>query len=181
MRLCIAQTSYTVHSAMTAERIVIPIIDIGVYVLYSGELAVYVGYSSEGPYARIASAMRSFGTKYEITSIAFHLCADKPEATALETKLINQLKPAENGQRRHPRPRTTEYGSAIRLARVAAGLTLAELGRSCGYSGAQISRLERGIAPLTNVPQLRLLSRVLGIPPQTLGLADIDGLPTKNS
>lgn len=159
---------------MSMERIVIPIIDIGVYVLYSGERVAYVGYSAEGPYARIASAIRSFGKKYEITSIDFHPCADKSEATALETSLINQLKPAENGQRRRPRTRTTEYGSAIRLARVAAGLTLAELGRSCGYSAAQISRLERGIAPLTNVPQLRLLSRVLEIPPQELGLAEIE-------
>jgi Helix-turn-helix domain len=152
------------------EPINLPIIDIGVYILYSSELVVYVGYSSEGPYSRIASALRSFGKKYSITSIEFRRCADKSEAIALESSLISLLKPAENGRKR-ARPRTSEQGTVVRLARQAAGLTLAELGRSCGYSAAQVSRYERGITPLTDVAQLRIFSQVLGIPPQKLGLA----------
>jgi Helix-turn-helix domain len=156
---------------MAEKPITLPVIATGVYVLYSNDIVVYVGYSLEGPYARIASALRSFGKKHGVTSMEFYPCIDKAEATSLETALINKLHPAENGQRRGGKSRTSEYGAIIRIARLTAGLTLAELGKSCGYSGAQISRYERGVAPLTDLAQLRLFSRVLDIPPQQLGLA----------
>ena len=54
----------------------------------------------------------------------------------------------------HPvRPVSTgrEPGAIVRSARKAEGLTLAELGRRTGYSAAQVSRLERGIAPLQSM------------------------------
>ena len=58
----------------------------------------------------------------------------------------------------------------MRSARLAAGLTLAELGERTGYSAAQISRLERGLAPLTDVSVLRLFATALAISPQVSGL-----------
>jgi transcriptional regulator with XRE-family HTH domain len=61
-------------------------------------------------------------------------------------------------------------GTIIRAARRRAGLTLADLGRRCGYSASQISRYERGIQPLTNITVLRRFANVLAIPPGALGL-----------
>ena len=55
-------------------------------------------------------------------------------------------------------------------SRPAAGLTLAELGRRCGYSASQVSRYERGVQPLTDITLLRRFSQVLAIPPQAFGL-----------
>ena len=52
-----------------------------------------------------------------------------------------------------------EAGAIVRAARLAAGLTLAELGRRCGYSASQVSRYERGVQPLTDITLLRRLSR----------------------
>jgi transcriptional regulator with XRE-family HTH domain len=63
-----------------------------------------------------------------------------------------------------------EAGAIVRSTRKAKGLTLAELGERTGYSAAQVSRLERGIAPLTNVAVLRLFADALAIPPQVFGL-----------
>jgi transcriptional regulator with XRE-family HTH domain len=65
-------------------------------------------------------------------------------------------------------------GGIIRAARQRAGLTLAELGRRCGYSASQISRYERGIQPLTDITVLRLFAKALHIPPQAFGLAQAD-------
>ena len=42
-------------------------------------------------------------------------------------------------------------GAIVRSARRSKGLTLAQLGQKVGYSAAQVSRYERGIAPLTDV------------------------------
>lgn len=50
-------------------------------------------------------------------------------------------------------------------------MTLAQLGDLTGYSAAQISRLERGRSPMTDVAVLRRFAHALDIPPQDLGLA----------
>ncbi|GII22713.1 helix-turn-helix domain-containing protein [Planosporangium mesophilum] len=62
-------------------------------------------------------------------------------------------------------------GAILRQVRVARGLTQAELGALCGYSASQISRLESGRQPLTDVDVLRRFAGVLGIPPHLFGLA----------
>jgi transcriptional regulator with XRE-family HTH domain len=54
-------------------------------------------------------------------------------------------------------------GQVVRAARKAADMTLAELGERCGYSAAQISRYERGIARL-DTTQLRAFAAILEIP-----------------
>jgi transcriptional regulator with XRE-family HTH domain len=68
-----------------------------------------------------------------------------------------------------------DAGAIVRAARLAAGLTLADLGRRCGYSASQVSRYERGIQPLTDITLLRRFSQVLAIPPQVFGLTQPDG------
>jgi len=65
-----------------------------------------------------------------------------------------------------------DAGAIVRAARLAAGLTLAGLGRRCGYSASQVSRYERGISPLTDITLLRRFSQALAIPPQVLGLRE---------
>jgi transcriptional regulator with XRE-family HTH domain len=62
-------------------------------------------------------------------------------------------------------------GAIVRGIRTARGMTLAELGRYTGYSAAQVSRFERGIAPLTDIAVLRRFARALEIAPEILGLA----------
>lgn len=62
-------------------------------------------------------------------------------------------------------------GAAVRGIRTARGMTLAELGRRTGYSAAQVSRFERGIAPLTDIAVLRRFAAALEIAPQRFGLA----------
>jgi transcriptional regulator with XRE-family HTH domain len=69
-----------------------------------------------------------------------------------------------------------EAGATIRSARQAASLTLADLGRRTGYSPSQVSRYERGIAPLTDTTVLRRFADALALPPQTFGL-----LPTEQA
>jgi len=68
-----------------------------------------------------------------------------------------------------------DAGAIVRTARLAAGLTLADLGRRCGYSASQVSRYERGIQPLTDITLLRRFSQVLAIPPQAFGLTPSNG------
>ena len=63
-------------------------------------------------------------------------------------------------------------GAIVREARLRSGLTLADLGRACGYSASQISRYERGVQPLTDVTLLRRFADALAIQPNLLGLAD---------
>jgi transcriptional regulator with XRE-family HTH domain len=62
-------------------------------------------------------------------------------------------------------------GQIVRSARKAANMTLAELGKRCGYSAAQVSRYERGLTRLTDITLLRTFVTVLSIPPATLGLS----------
>ncbi|MDX6395869.1 MAG: hypothetical protein QOJ73_6932 [Streptosporangiaceae bacterium] len=64
-----------------------------------------------------------------------------------------------------------DVGAIVRTARQAQGLTLACLGERTGYSAAQVSRYERGIAPLTDVVVLRRFAAALAIPPHLFGLA----------
>jgi transcriptional regulator with XRE-family HTH domain len=56
---------------------------------------------------------------------------------------------------RQPRPTrgvgTPSPRAIVRGARTAQGMTLAGLGGRAGYSAAQVSRYERGIAPLTDI------------------------------
>jgi transcriptional regulator with XRE-family HTH domain len=66
-------------------------------------------------------------------------------------------------------------GAIVRAARLAAGLTLAELGQRCGYSGSQISRYERGVQRLTDIALLRRFAEALAIPPGSFGLTALDG------
>lgn len=68
-------------------------------------------------------------------------------------------------------------GAIVRAARLAAGLTLADLGRRCGYSASQISRYERGVQPLTDITLLRRLAETLAIRPQAFGLTPRDTEP----
>ena len=72
-------------------------------------------------------------------------------------------------------------GAVVRGARTAQGLTLAELGRRTGYSAAQVSRYERGLAPLTDIAVLRRFAGALEIAPQILGLAPDTGRATRQS
>lgn len=64
------------------------------------------------------------------------------------------------------------YGTVLRLARIAAGLTLQQAGDRAGYSAATLSRIERGLQPLTDVRLLRHFSAIFAIPPGIFGLAD---------
>jgi ribosome-binding protein aMBF1 (putative translation factor) len=68
-----------------------------------------------------------------------------------------------------------DAGAIVRAARLAAGLTLADLGRRCGYSASQVSRYERGLQALTDITLLRRFSQMLAIPPQAFGLTPADG------
>jgi len=70
-----------------------------------------------------------------------------------------------------PRPPGRHLGAVVRGARTAQGVTLAELGRRTGYSAAQVSRYERGLAPPTDITVLRRFAAALDISPQILGLA----------
>jgi transcriptional regulator with XRE-family HTH domain len=64
------------------------------------------------------------------------------------------------------------YGTLLRLARTAAGLTLDDAGRLVGYSAATLSRIETGRQPLTDVTVLRRLATAFAIPPALFGLVD---------
>jgi transcriptional regulator with XRE-family HTH domain len=77
-------------------------------------------------------------------------------------------------QARADRQLGQQAGAIVRAARLAAGLTLAELGQRCGYSASQISRYERGVQPLTDITLLRRFAAALAIPPQILGLTPLD-------
>jgi len=68
------------------------------------------------------------------------------------------------------------YGALIRLARTAADLTLSEAGRHVGYSASALSRIERGLTPLTDITVLRRLAAAFGIPPMMFGLTDTPGV-----
>lgn len=68
------------------------------------------------------------------------------------------------------RPGSRDAGAIVRATRQAKNLTLAELGRLTGYSASQVSRYERGIAPLVDTVVLRRFADALALPPQMFGL-----------
>jgi transcriptional regulator with XRE-family HTH domain len=78
----------------------------------------------------------------------------------------------------HPDP-----GIVVRVARIAAGWSQAELGRRCGYSASQISRWETGRLPLRDMTLLRTLATLLTLPPTAFGLAEDDttGQPSRST
>ncbi|MDN3058772.1 helix-turn-helix domain-containing protein [Streptomyces sp. SRF1] len=64
-----------------------------------------------------------------------------------------------------------DAGAIVRLARRAADITLADLGKQVGYTAASLSRMERGKQPMRDVLLLQSLAACLDIPPHLLGLA----------
>jgi transcriptional regulator with XRE-family HTH domain len=56
-----------------------------------------------------------------------------------------------------------EFGHELRSARLAAGLSQAEVGRSVRLSKTSISRIERGLAPLPNFIVAARVARVVGL------------------
>lgn len=67
------------------------------------------------------------------------------------------------------RCRSDDVGTVLRLARVAARMTQAEVGECVGYSASAISRLETGRRKV-DWCTIRQLMQVLRIPPEVLGL-----------
>lgn len=76
--------------------------------------------------------------------------------------------------------RRRDAGAIVRHTRHAQGLTLAELGRRAGYSASQVSRYERGVAPLTDTTVLRRFAAALALPPQVLGLLPETTTPNRS-
>jgi transcriptional regulator with XRE-family HTH domain len=78
----------------------------------------------------------------------------------------------DSGHRVHERAAQagSKPGAEVRRARLADGLTLAQLGQRTGYSAAQVSRFERGLTPLNDIAVLWLFADALAIPPQIFGL-----------
>jgi transcriptional regulator with XRE-family HTH domain len=56
----------------------------------------------------------------------------------------------------------TRVGSELRQARVAAGLSLREIGSAIGQSPSQVSRIERGLVPTASVLQLARIAATVG-------------------
>jgi transcriptional regulator with XRE-family HTH domain len=85
------------------------------------------------------------------------------------------MQPADSSRSRRPTPTVpvprTDNGSVVRQARLAAGLTQAQLGQRTSYSAATISRFETGCRSLTDVDVLRAFAAALAIPPAAFGLA----------
>jgi transcriptional regulator with XRE-family HTH domain len=69
-----------------------------------------------------------------------------------------------------------DAGTLIRLGRRAKGETQRQTGDACGYSQAEISRIENGRARVHDIRTLGRLARHLDIPAHLLGLAPIDGV-----
>ncbi|MFE9383046.1 helix-turn-helix domain-containing protein [Streptomyces sp. NPDC007025] len=63
----------------------------------------------------------------------------------------------------HPSREHLAPGQLIRVIRREQGVTLEQLGQKTGYSAAQLSRLERGISPMT-VDAFRAFADALDIP-----------------
>ena len=83
------------------------------------------------------------------------------------------MQPADSSRSRRPTPTVpasrTDNGSVVRQARLAAGLTQAQLGKRTSYSAATISRFETGRRLLTDIDVL--FAAALAIPPAAFGLA----------
>lgn len=70
------------------------------------------------------------------------------------------------------------FGTLIRVTRMAQNLTLTQAGQICGYSASTMSRIETGRQPLTDVTVLRRYAIAFGIPPQFFGLATPNPQPS---
>ncbi|MDH2391877.1 helix-turn-helix transcriptional regulator [Streptomyces sp. HNM0663] len=79
--------------------------------------------------------------------------------------MASTVRPESSGSTRR------DAGAIVRLARRAADITLADLGKRVGYTAASLSRMERGKQPMRDVLLLRNLAACLDIPPHALGLA----------
>ncbi|WP_436536308.1 helix-turn-helix domain-containing protein [Actinoplanes sp. HUAS TT8] len=64
-----------------------------------------------------------------------------------------------------------DYAAILRFSRIAAGLTLEQLGAAGGYSASTLSRLESGRRAIRDVTELRALADLYDVPAQMLGLA----------
>ena len=124
---------------------------------------------AEEPLAETARALHTLQTLVHsarnAVTVKRDTCAEKP---------MRPNDPARPAQAAPGRQRGHKAGAIVRAARLAAGLTLAELGQRCGYSASQVSRYERGIQPLTDITLLHRFAGALAIPPQALGLTPLD-------
>jgi transcriptional regulator with XRE-family HTH domain len=72
-----------------------------------------------------------------------------------------------------------DYATILRFSRLAAGLTLEQLGAAGGYSASTLSRLESGHRRVRDVRELRQLADLYDVPVDLFGLAsateDADG------
>jgi hypothetical protein len=71
--------------------------------------------------------------------------------------------------------RAGDYPTVLRISRLAAGLTLEQLGAAGGYSASTLSRLESGRRAVRDVAELRALADLYDVPSHLLGLASTPG------
>lgn len=68
-----------------------------------------------------------------------------------------------------------DYATILRFSRLAAGLTLEQLGAAGGYSTSTLSRLESGRRAVRDVAELRTLADLYDVPMEMFGLATAPG------
>ncbi|GGK79091.1 helix-turn-helix domain-containing protein [Mangrovihabitans endophyticus] len=68
-----------------------------------------------------------------------------------------------------------DYATILRFSRLAAGLTLEQLGAAGGYSASTLSRLESGRRGIRDVTELRTLADLYDVPLEMFGLANTSG------
>ena len=68
-----------------------------------------------------------------------------------------------------------DYATILRFARLAAGLTLEQLGAAGGYSTSTLSRLESGRRAIRDIAELRNLADLYEVPVEVFGLATAPG------
>ncbi|MFC7279797.1 helix-turn-helix domain-containing protein [Paractinoplanes rhizophilus] len=68
-----------------------------------------------------------------------------------------------------------DYATILRFSRLAAGLTLEQLGAAGGYSTSTLSRLESGRRAIRDVTELRTLADLYDVPVELFGLATAPG------
>jgi len=71
--------------------------------------------------------------------------------------------------------RARDYATILRFSRLAAGLTLEQLGMAGGYSTSTLSRLESGRRAIRDVAELRALADLYDVPVEMFGLATMSG------
>lgn len=68
-----------------------------------------------------------------------------------------------------------DFATILRFSRLAAGLTLEQLGAVGGYSASTLSRLESGRRSIRDVTELRTLADLYDVPTEMFGLATASG------